>query len=122
MPKIHSTEFRKIVMDHYKGSLHKSNTCKTFKVSRSTLDHWIHLEDSTGNLSQPKIISGRPFMIKDIEAFKIFFKTTPFIHIKDLIPIFEQKFGYKITYSALLNTINKLNLVDKKYRHSSKNY
>lgn len=114
MPKIHSTDFRNKVMEHYKISLHKSDTCKRFGVSRTTLNDWIRLEENTGFLDQPKIISGRPFLIKDLKSFKMFYESTTFKKLKDLIPLFEQKFGYRISYSSLLYTIRKLKLSKKK--------
>ena len=114
MPKIYSVDLREKVMQLYRETNHKSCTCKTFRISRTTLDDWILLEEQTGALKQPKIISGRPPAIKDMAAFKEFVEVTPFSQVKDLVPLFEQKFGYKVRYGVLLRAMHKLNWTRKK--------
>ena len=78
MPKIYSVDLREKVMQFYEENNHKSYTCKTFKISRTTLDDWILLQNTTGQLKQPKINAGRPTKIKDMSAFKQFVESTPF--------------------------------------------
>lgn len=114
MPKIYSVDLREKIMQFYKENNHKSYTCKTFKISRTTLDDWILLQNTTGELKQPKINAGRPTKIKDMDAFKQFVETTPFSQVKDLVPLFEQKFGYPILYSNLLKAIHRLGWTRKK--------
>ena len=70
-------------------------------------------------MKQPKIISGRPSVIKDMQAFKQFVEATPFSQVKDLVPLFEQKFGYKIRYGALLRAMHRLNWTRKKRAFST---
>ena len=96
MPKIYSVDLLEKVMQFYEEKNHKSYTCKTFKISRTTLDDWILLQNTTGELKQPKINAGRPTKIKDIDAFKHFLENTEFSQVKDLVPLCEQKFGYPI--------------------------
>ena len=69
MPKIYSIDFRKKVMQFYEEKNHKSYTCRTFKISRTTLNNRILLQNTTGQLKQHKINAGRPtkIKIKDME-------------------------------------------------------
>ncbi len=120
MPKIYSIDLREKVMQHYRETKHKSNTCKTFKISRSTLDDWIRLEKKTGALKQPKLNIGRPPVIKDMNEFRAFAENTPCIHVKDLQVKFEQKFGHKITYATLLKALHKIDWVQNRKRLLSK--
>ncbi|AMW80262.1 transposase [Acinetobacter sp. TGL-Y2] len=114
MPEIYSVDLREKVMQFYQENNHKSHTYKTFKISWTTLDDWIFLQNTTGELKQPKINAGRPTKIKDMDVFKHFVQTTEFSQVKDLIPLFEQKFGYPILYSTLLKAIHRLGWTRKK--------
>ena len=114
MPKIYSVDLLEKVMQFYEEKNHKSYTCKTFKISRTTLDDWILLQNTTGELKQPKINAGRPTKIKDIDAFKHFLENTEFSQVKDLVPLFEQRFGYPISYSSLLKAMHRLGWTRKK--------
>lgn len=114
MPKIYSIDLREKVMLHYRETKHKSNTCKTFRISRSTLDDWIRLEQETGVLNQPKLHVGRPALIQDLQEFKVFVEAASFKHVTDLQPLFEQRFGYKISYATLLKTLHKIDGIPKK--------
>ncbi len=84
MPKIYSVDLREKVMQYYRNSQHKSQTCKTYNIARTTLDDWIKLEQKTDQLQQPKPINiGRPLIIKDMQAFKIFVENTEFSQAKE---------------------------------------
>ena len=108
MPKIYSVDLREKVMQFYKESQYKSKTCEIFSIVRTTLDDWILLEQQTGQLKQPKSPNvGRPSKITHLQAFELFAKTIPFTQIKDFIPLFEQKFGYSISYHVILKALNK---------------
>ena len=41
MPKYYSLDLRQKVMQNYKETKRKCETCETFKIARTTLDHWI---------------------------------------------------------------------------------
>lgn len=115
MPKIYSEDLRQKVMESYKKSKHKSNTCTTFNIARTTLDDWILLEQQTGQLAQPKLVNvGRRSSIKDWQAFKVFVENTEFSQAKDLVPLFEIQFGYAITYDVMLAALHKLGWTHKK--------
>ena len=115
MPKTYSVDLREKVMQFYKESKHKSKTCELFNIARTTLDDWILLEQQTGQLEQPKSPNmGRPSCILDLQAFEAFVKTTPFTQAKDLIPLFEQQFGYSVGYHVILKALNKMGWTRKK--------
>lgn len=96
-------------MEAYHLTKHKTNICKQFNIARSTLDEWILLEKTTKSLQPlPAIRNGRPCKIKDLDSFKFFVNTTPYNKIIDLLEPFEQKFGYKITYSILWRGLKKI--------------
>ncbi len=108
--RAYSLDLRNKVMETYHQTKHKSNICKQFKIARSTLDEWIKLEQETSNLQPlPPISKGRPFTIKDLDEFEKFINTTPYRKLKDLLQPFEQKFGYKISYSILWRGVQKIN-------------
>lgn len=115
MQKNYSLDLREKVMQFYTESNHKSKTCRTFNIARSTLDDWILLEKNTGQLKQQKSDKvGRPKMIKDWEAFKRFVETTPFTRAKELVPLFELEFGYPISYAVILLGLHRLGWSQKK--------
>ena len=120
MPKNYSLDLRKKVMQFYTESQHKSKTCRTFNMARSTLDDWILLEKNTGELKQQKSDKvGRPKMIKDWEAFKNFVEMTPFTQAKELVPLFELKFGYSISYAVVLLGLHRLGWSQKRMSAST---
>lgn len=108
-------DLREKVMVAYHQTKHKSNVCKQFHIARSTLDNWILLEKTTKNLIPiPAARNGRVFTIKNLESFAEFVNTTSFAQIKDLLEPFEEKFGYKISYSILWRGLEKIGKVKKR--------
>ncbi|WOE31030.1 MULTISPECIES: helix-turn-helix domain-containing protein [unclassified Acinetobacter] len=107
----YSLEIRKAALQAYKQTDYKVAVCKTFNISRVTLDAWIKLEEETGDL-QPKARqkSGAPSHIKDLDKFQVFVKNTKFKNISDLVPLFEQQFGYAVSYAVLVRAIHNLGL------------
>ena len=102
-------------MQFDKESLHKSKTCELFNIARTTLDDWILLEQQTGQLKQPKTQNaGRPSCILDLQPFKHFVNTTPFTQAKDLVPLFESRFGYSVSYQVILGALNRMGWTRKK--------
>ncbi|WP_324627415.1 helix-turn-helix domain-containing protein [Acinetobacter sp. MD2(2019)] len=86
-----------------------------FKIARTTLDLWIKLEKHQGNANRPHPDkAGRPYKIKDLQAFKSFVETTAFSQAKDLVPLFEQTFGYCVSYANILFALKKLGWSHKK--------
>ena len=72
------------------------------------------LEKKTKDLRPlPAVRNGRPFTIKDLKSFEEFVDTTPYKHIQDLLEPFEQKFGYKISYSILWRGLSKIGRIKK---------
>ena len=53
-------------------------------------------------------------MILDLQASEVFVKTTLFTQAKDLIPLFEKKFGYHIGHHLILKAPNKMGWTRKK--------
>lgn len=120
MPKTYSVDLREKVMQFYKESQHKSKTCELFNIARTTLDDWILLEQQTGQLKQPKAQNaGRPSRILDLKAFEHFVITTPFTQAKDLVPLFESRFGYSVSYQVLLGALNRMGWTRKKRAFST---
>ncbi|WP_130803706.1 helix-turn-helix domain-containing protein [Acinetobacter ihumii] len=116
MPR-YSIETRKAAIAAYKKTDYKVAVCKEFNISRVTLDAWIKLEEETGSL-QPKPTKkrGAPSHIKDWEQFQTFVYQTKFQNISDLIPLFEQTFGYAVSYAVLVRAIHVLGLRRRKGR------
>lgn len=116
MPK-YPIEIRKAAIAAYKKTDYKVAVCKEFNISRVTLDAWIKLEEETGSL-QPKATNkrGAPSHIKDWNKFQDFVKKVKFQNISDLIPLFEQEFGYSVSYAVLVRAIHVLGLRRRKGR------
>ena len=115
MPKYYSLDLREKVMQNYKASQRKRVTCEIYKIARTTLDHWIALEENTGSLQQPALVNvGRPRAIKDIPAFESFVKRTSFTQAKDLVPLFSQEFGYSVDYPVILRALKQMGWTLKK--------
>ena len=115
MPKTYSVDLREKVMQFYKETQHKSKTCELFNIARTTLDDWILLEQQTGQLKQPKVQNaGRPSSILDLQAFEDFVKTIPFTQAKDLVALFESRFGYRVSYQVILGALNRMGWTHKK--------
>lgn len=112
--RAYSLDLRKKVMAAYLQTKNKSKVCKQFNIARSTLDEWISLEKKTKDLRPLSAVrNGRPFTIKDLKSFEEFVDTTPYKHIQDLLEPFEQKFGYKISYSILWRGLSKIGRIKK---------
>ena len=95
MPKYYSLDLRQKVMQNYKETKRKRETCEIYKIARTTLDHWIALEENTGSLQQPALVTvGRPRAIKDLPAFEAFVKRTSF----------TQELAYSVEYPESLKT------------------
>lgn len=117
MPK-YNLEIRKAAIQMYKKTDYKVPVCKEFNISRVTLDAWIKLEEETGDLL-PKAAKNRgaPSHIKDMNEFQVFVKNTKFQNISDLVPLFEQHFGYAVSYAVLVRAIHQLGLKRRRGRY-----
>jgi transposase len=110
MPR-YSLEIRKAAIAAYKKTDYKVAVCKQFNISRMTLDAWIKLEEETGGLEDKASAKrGAPAHIKDWDGFVEFVKSTKFQNISDLLPLFEQRFGYAVSYAVLVRAIHVLGL------------
>lgn len=117
MPK-YSIETRKLAIQMYKKTDYKVAVCKEFNISRVTLDAWIKLEEETGEL-YPKTGKkrGAPSHIKNWNEFQVFVKEVKFQNISDLIPLFEQRFGYAVSYAVLVRAIHLLGMRRRRGRY-----
>lgn len=107
----YSLETKKAALQMYKKTDYKVAVCKEFGISRVTLDAWIRLEEETGDLvPKPAKNRGAPSHIKDWKEFQVFVKNTKFKNISDLVPLFEQHFGYAVSYAVLVRAIHILGL------------
>ncbi|MEG1709316.1 MAG: helix-turn-helix domain-containing protein [Acinetobacter sp.] len=119
MPK-YSLEIRKAAIQAYKKTDYKVAVCKEFNISRVTLDAWIKLEEETGELQpKPSQKRGAPGHIKDWNKFQVFVKNIKFQNISDLVPLFEQEFGYPVSYAVLVRAIHVLGLRRRRGRFYS---
>ena len=85
-----------------------------------TLDAWIKLEEETGDLlPKPAKNRGAPSHIKDWDEFQVFVKNTKFKNISDLVILFEQRFGYAVSYAVLVRAIHVLGLRRRRGRFYS---
>ncbi|MFU8928166.1 helix-turn-helix domain-containing protein [Acinetobacter puyangensis] len=110
-------EIRRAAIKAYKETDYKVAVCKQFDISRVTLDAWIKLEEETGDLHpKPAKKRGASTHIKDWDAFEKFVKNIKFKNISDLVALFEQEFGYEVSYAVLVRAIHVLGLRRRKGR------
>lgn len=108
--KIHSLDLRQRAIMAWKKLGNKSKVCEIFGISRPTLDRWIELEHTDAfDPKNRKNKGGRPSSIRDLDAFKRFVETAEFTSIHDLVPQFEQQFGYPVAYEVIRRTLKRLN-------------
>lgn len=119
MPK-YNLETRIAAIQMYKKTDYKVAVCKEFGISRVTLDAWIRLEEETGDLVQKPVKNrGAPGHIKDLNEFQVFVRSLKFQNISDLVPIFEQRFGYAVSYAVLVRAIHVLGMRRRRGRFYS---
>ncbi len=113
--KIHSLDLRQRAIMAWKKLGNKSQVCEIFGISRPTLDRWIELEHTAEfDPKNRKNKGGRPSSIRDLESFKNFVQITEFSSIHDLVPIFEEQFGYPVAYEVIRRTLKRLGWVHSK--------
>ena len=114
----YNLETRQAAVQMYKKTDYKVAVCKEFNISRVTLDAWIKLEEETGSLKQkPALNRGAPSHIKDFKSFQVFVKNTKFQSISELVPLFEEAFGYPVSYAVLVRAIHVLGLKRRRGRY-----
>ncbi|WP_443612284.1 helix-turn-helix domain-containing protein [Acinetobacter pseudolwoffii] len=119
MPK-YNLETRIAAIQMYKKTDYKVAVCKEFGISRVTLDAWIRLEEETGDLVQKPVKNrGAPGHIKDWNEFQVFVRSLKFQNISDSVPIFEQRFGYAVSYAVLVRAIHVLGMRRRRGRFYS---
>lgn len=109
-----STDLRVRAVEAYEHSGNKSQVCRTFNIARTTLDDWIKLKSETGSLQQKCWVRGKSPGIKDLDEFRLFLEQTPFNTLKELIPLYEQRFGQPILYERLRRAAHKVGWTHKK--------
>lgn len=106
MPQPYSNDLRQKALDYYKECRNKSKTYAIFNIARTV---WIDLDECQGSANKPHPEkAGRPYKIKDLQDIKSFVETTTFLQAKDLVSLFEQRFGYCISYANILFALKKL--------------
>ncbi|WP_445115925.1 helix-turn-helix domain-containing protein [Acinetobacter sp. WZC-1] len=109
-----SSDLRVRAVKAYERNGNKSQVCRTFNIARTTLDDWIKLKSETGSLEQKSWVRGKTPGIKDLDEFRLFLEQTSFNTLKELIPLYEQRFGQPILYERLRRAVHKVGWTHKK--------
>lgn len=73
MPAPYSYDLRRKVIEAIDGGMGKTQTSKIFKISRNTINLWLHRREETGDyLAENGYQRGYGTKITDLEAFKEF--------------------------------------------------
>ena len=101
--------------------LHFAKTAEEINISPSALSRIItRLEEETGDVVQKPVKNrGAPGHIKDWNEFQVFVRSLKFQNISDLVPIFEQRFGYAVSYAVLVRAIHVLGMRRRRGRFYS---
>jgi transposase len=108
MGKAYSQDLRLRVLSAIDGGMTKMAAHHTFRVSRSTIDDWLHLREQTGGVEAKKPGGGNEPAIKDLGAFEAFAARHSRCTLAQMSDVWEQETGRKLsgqTFSVLLKKI-----------------
>lgn len=102
----YSVDLREKALEYYNECKNITQTCKTFKIARSTLYGWIRLHTENGSL-EPK--TRTEFKTKiDYEELRILVKEQPDAFLREYAEHFD------VTAVAIFDALKKLKITRKK--------
>ena len=105
-----STDLRTAVLDFIDLGNSVKLACKTFSISRSSIQRWRNKQTNTGVLdSEPR--KKIPYKF-DIDALKEYLKEHPDVHLSEIAPRFN------MTISGVSRALSRLNITRKKKNHA----
>lgn len=102
----YSVDLREKALEFYYECNNITKTCKTFKITRSTLYHWIKLHTETGNLEPKKRTEFKTKI--NYEELKELVKEKPDAFLRE----YAEHFG--VTTVAIFDALKKLKITRKK--------
>ena len=101
----YSSDLREKAVSAIDRGQKKSHVCKTFNISRNTLDNWLKLREKTGSIA-PKIDyrRGPKPKINDLKAFEEFVKQNQHLTQEEM----AQKWETPVSKTAIAKALKKI--------------
>ncbi|ONI45126.1 hypothetical protein AN640_04960 [Candidatus Epulonipiscium fishelsonii] len=83
----HKIEIRQLAIDYRNQGYTLEETCKVFKITRSTLSRWIKQYEQTGNLNR-KVVTRQPRKLTK-DDLKAYVEKNPYACLKEIADHFN---------------------------------
>ncbi len=111
----YSEDLRLRVIAAIDGGMSKMTAHQTFRVSRSTIDHWLKLRAATGSLkANTSYRRGKAPTINDLEAFEEFASRHSGCTLAQMALAWEQETGQKLTLMPFSIALRRIGWTRKK--------
>ena len=118
MPKIYSIDLRERVLQSLDEGMSKMAAHRTFRVSRSTIEHWLALRAQTGSVRPRASRAGRPSWLRG-EIFRAFVCRHADIKIQnatldEMVQAWQHETGVSLSDMAFSRALRALGWTRKK--------
>ncbi len=111
----YSEDLRLRVVAAIDGGMSKMTAHQTFRVSRSTIDHWLKLRTATGSLqANTSYRRGKAPTINDLAAFEEFAHRHSGCTLAQMALAWEQESGQKLTLMPFSIALRRIGWTRKK--------
>ena len=113
MPKIYSIDLRERVLQSLDEGLSKMAAHRTFRVSRSTIEHWLALRAQTGSVRPCASRAGRPSWLRG-EIFRAFVCRHADATLDEMVQAWQHETGVSLSDMAFSRALRALGWTRKK--------
>ncbi len=111
----YSYDLRVRVVDSIDGGMSKMTAHRTFRVSRSTIDHWLGRRESEGHFEATRsYVRGPAPTISDPVAFEAFAWLHGGQTLKQMAALWQEQTGQSVSGQTLSVTFKRANWTRKK--------
>lgn len=116
MTAAYSTDLREKAVSAVDRGERKSHVCRTFNISRNTLDQWLKRREKQGTVARSEYRRGPKPKIEDLEAFKAFVEANEHLTQQEM----AEKWGEPVSRVIIGQALRKINFTRKKNLHVPK--
>ena len=113
MPAAYSVDLREKAIAAYERGERKTDVCRTFDISRNTLDLWLKRRRETGTVSPTVYRRGPKPKIKDLERFEVFVKENGDMTQEEMAQKWSEE-SESVTRKLISQAIKKIEYTRKK--------
>jgi len=110
----YSVDFREAALAAIDAGMSKWKVHKTFKISRTSLDDWLKLRETTGDLKDANYHHGPKPMISDTPENHTFFEKHNYKTLTQLCDVWFEKTGQRMTTVSMSRSLKRLGYSRKK--------